>query len=217
MGIYEGVQEIEITGKAGKDGVDGRTPEKGKDYFTDADVQEIVGKIVPLVPKPKDGKDGYTPIKGKDYFDGKDGYTPIKGVDYFDGKDGEKGEKGDNGSPDTAEQIVEKLESLDSHLSYKKLTDTPDLEELFNKAKQASKTVSLKELDDVNTDGATNNQVLKYNSTTQTWLPADDTSGVSGVSWGSITGTLSNQTDLQTALDTKSSKAFAVAMSIALG
>ena len=33
-----------------KDGKDGKTPAKGKDYF-----------------------DGYTPVKGKDYRDGKDG------------------------------------------------------------------------------------------------------------------------------------------------
>lgn len=40
-----------------KDGKDGYTPVKGKDYF--------------------DGQDGYTPKKGIDYFDGKDGRTPI--------------------------------------------------------------------------------------------------------------------------------------------
>ena len=37
------------------------------------------------------------------------------------------------------------------------------------------------------------------------------------VAWGSITGTLSSQTDLQAALDAKTSKAFAVAMAVALG
>ncbi len=40
-----------------KDGTDGYTPVKGKDYF--------------------DGKDGKTPIKNKDYFDGKDGRNPL--------------------------------------------------------------------------------------------------------------------------------------------
>lgn len=34
--------------------------------------------------------------------------------------------------------------------------------------------------------------------------------------WGGITGTLSNQTDLQTALDLKASKSFAIAMAVAL-
>lgn len=41
---------------------------------------------------------------------GNDGYTPVKGVDYFDGKDGENGK---DGSPDTAEQLRDKLETLE--------------------------------------------------------------------------------------------------------
>jgi hypothetical protein len=41
-------------------------------------------------------------------------------------------------------------------------------------------------------------------------------SGAGGVAWGAISGTLSNQTDLQTALNAKASKAFAVAMSVSL-
>ena len=40
--------------------------------------------------------------------------------------------------------------------------------------------------------------------------------GGGGVAWGAITGTLSSQTDLQTALNAKAAKAFAVAMSVAL-
>ena len=81
-----------FAGKAGKNGVDGRdgyTPVKGIDYF-----DGVAGK------DGRDGNDGYTPIKGKDYFDGvngkdgSDGYTPQKGVDYFDGKDGKNGADG---------------------------------------------------------------------------------------------------------------------------
>ena len=37
-----------------------------------------------------------------------------------------------------------------------------------------------------------------------------------GVEWGAITGTLSNQADLQAALDAKASKSFAIAMAVAL-
>lgn len=40
--------------------------------------------------------------------------------------------------------------------------------------------------------------------------------GGGGVAWGAITGTLSSQTDLQSALNVKASKAFAVAMSVSL-
>ena len=56
----------------------------------------------------------------------------------------------------------------------------------------------LGELHDVDTTGATNGQVLKFNGTIWT-AQTDLNSGV----WGSITGTLSSQTDLQTALDGK--------------
>jgi len=56
----------------------------------------------------------------------------------------------------------------------------------------------LGELHDVDTTGATNGQVLKYNGTIWT-AQTDLNSGV----WGSITGTLSSQTDLQSALDGK--------------
>jgi hypothetical protein len=56
----------------------------------------------------------------------------------------------------------------------------------------------LGELHDVDTTGATNGQVLKFNGTIWT-AQTDLNSGV----WGSITGTLSSQTDLQSALDGK--------------
>lgn len=37
-----------------------------------------------------------------------------------------------------------------------------------------STTLRLNDLEDVTTSGVTNNQVLKYDSTTLTWEPADD-------------------------------------------
>ena len=58
----------------------------------------------------------------------------------------------------------------------------------------------LNELHDVSITSPTNGQVLKYNSTTGLWYNGTDSAGVA---WGGITGTLSNQTDLQTALDGK--------------
>lgn len=120
-------------------------------------------------------EDGYTPIKGKDYFDGedgKDGYTPIKGVDYFDG------EKGEQGSPDTPEEIRDKLKSLESgdRLSYDDLDDLPNLDNL---ARFSDPDKSLNDLTDVAIDGATNNQVLKYNASTGIWEPAADAAGTS--------------------------------------
>ncbi len=58
----------------------------------------------------------------------------------------------------------------------------------------------LNELHDVAISSPTNGQVLKYDSATSLWKNATDSAGVA---WGGITGTLSSQTDLQSALDGK--------------
>jgi len=58
----------------------------------------------------------------------------------------------------------------------------------------------LNELHDVKITSASNGQVLKYDSAQGLWVNGTDSSGVA---WGGITGTLSNQTDLQSALDGK--------------
>ena len=60
--------------------------------------------------------------------------------------------------------------------------------------------LELEELHDVLITAPTNGQVLKYNSTSGLWVNGTD---VGGATWGSITGTLSSQTDLQSALDGK--------------
>jgi hypothetical protein len=58
---------------------------------------------------------------------------------------------------------------------------------------------SLDDLVDVSLGALVNNQVLYYNSATGLWQNGT----VSGGVWGTITGTLSNQTDLQNALNAK--------------
>jgi hypothetical protein len=60
----------------------------------------------------------------------------------------------------------------------------------------------LGELHDVLLDDPANGQVLKYDAAQGLWINGTDTSGVA---WGGITGTLSDQTDLQSALDAKQS------------
>ncbi len=77
---------------------DGKTPIKGKDYFTSAEIRQIKKEI--------------TPKKGLHYFTKAEieritkEATPKKGVDYFDGKDGE------NLNPETPIGIRKKLETL---------------------------------------------------------------------------------------------------------
>jgi len=58
----------------------------------------------------------------------------------------------------------------------------------------------LEEASDVDTTGIADGNVLKWDSANSKWIVSSD---LTTTTWGSITGTLSNQTDLQTALDTK--------------
>jgi len=58
----------------------------------------------------------------------------------------------------------------------------------------------LHELHDVAITSPTNGQVLKYDSAQSLWVNGTD---ASGVAWGAITGTLTSQTDLNTALGLK--------------
>src|SRR5690606_27986645 len=62
-------------------------------------------------------------------------------------------------------------------------------------------TGTLVGLSDVNISSPTNGQALVWNSATSKWVNGDVASG--GGTWGSITGVLSNQTDLQAALNGK--------------
>jgi len=61
---------------------------------------------------------------------------------------------------------------------------------------------SIAALADVNTPTPANNEVLTFNSGTGKW-EAQVSPGNSAAIWGNITGTLSNQLDLQSVLDTK--------------
>lgn len=113
----------------GEKGDDGYTPIKGIDYT-----------------------DGYTPIKNVDYFDGIDGYTPVPGVDFEvpdenkiynrllkkipDAIPGKDGIDGKDGSPDTAEQIVEKINTLESVIDPKTIIGYETSDDVIRKIKE---------------------------------------------------------------------------------
>lgn len=61
-------------------------------------------------------------------------------------------------------------------------------------------SLNIEDLNNVSTNAPTTNQVLQYNGTE--WVNANNVSS-SSTSWGSITGTLTTQTDLNTALNLK--------------
>ena len=98
------------------DSLNGYTPERGVDYWTDADQQRLdnyidqaqanaeatagdraaVEELADAFPAAAEAavNAGLAAAKASGEFDGKDGYTPVKGVDYFDGKDGKTPIKG---------------------------------------------------------------------------------------------------------------------------
>jgi len=167
---------------------DGKTPTTG----------ELLDLIIPLIPEPEKGEDGKD---GKDYIltdQDKDEIVSKIEVPIVE-KVIEKTEIiKEVAMKDTAEDIIKKVDKLDETFDYSKLKNKPNLKQLEEKIqtvynKQSSKTVSLAELDDVNLTGLTKTDG-KYDL---------GSGGGGGGTWGSITGTLSNQTDLQTALDAK--------------
>ena len=97
----------------GKDGEDGYTPVKGKDYYTPEEIKEIKKEVTPVKGKDYfDGKDGKNGRDGKDGKDGARGLRGLSGKDGKDGRNGKDGKDGKDGSPDTPYEIRDKLSSL---------------------------------------------------------------------------------------------------------
>lgn len=146
----------------------------------------------------------------------------VKNVSLTPGPKGDKGDKGDagdtvvgppgkDGSPDTAEDIRNKLELLsgDERLDrayIRGLEGLPTPQEFADVKRiaqsnatslpQTTSFINGKRAKNINFTGAT----VGYSGDT---AEVTITGGGGGGTWGSITGTLSAQTDLQTALDTK--------------
>lgn len=70
------------------EGPPGKTPEKGKDYFTDEEIAAFLNQVT-----PKKGEDYFTAQEIKAF---REAATPKKGVDYRDGKDGVDGVDGED-------------------------------------------------------------------------------------------------------------------------
>lgn len=78
-------------------------------------------------------------------------------------------------------------------------TVAPSQNAVFDALSGKANSSHVHPLTDLTQSGATTGQVPKWNGSA--WAPADEAGG--GGTWGSITGTLSDQTDLQTILDGK--------------
>jgi hypothetical protein len=116
---------------------------------------------------------------------GRDGMDGLHGLDGVNGQNGLDGKDGKDGSPDTRTQIVEKINTgkeNDLKIERKQIEGLDN----FVEQKNLDRAISIL---DQRTQFLINKRATSTNS--------------GGGTWGSITGTLSDQTDLQSALDAK--------------
>lgn len=176
---------IDINTLATLQGEDGRTPERGVDYMTQEDIDALEAFI--LSKMPREDIDFLTIATTEAFIRAEIAKIPrIKGDK---GDRGPKGEDGKDGSPDSGADILKKLRGLGKNQGLK-MSDVRGLEnriKLYNAG--LDELVELREKID--------NQIVAV-STNQ-----GGGSVPSAVAWGDITGTLANQTDLQTALNAK--------------
>lgn len=147
-------------GEQGIPGKDGKTPVKGVDYFTDAEITEIKDEIAEKVQvgaKGEDGKsayqialdegfegseadwlaslkgtDGRNGIDGINGTNGKDGKTPVKGVDYFTTAEINEIEEGAAAKVDLSNYAkTADLSAVATSGSYNDLSDKPSIPEPY--------------------------------------------------------------------------------------
>lgn len=171
-----GAELVTIKGQKGDKGDKGDKGEKG---------DSITG------PQGPTGKDSTVPgPKGPIGLTGKDGKNGKDGTNGLNGKDGKNGKDGNNGSPDSPADIVSKLQTVK-----KAWLNIDAIDGDFNKKiRQIIHTGGATGVTEAPIDG---NQYARKNGG---W---EEVVASGGSAWGDITGTLSNQTDLQSALDAK--------------
>jgi hypothetical protein len=172
----------------------GDTGEKG-----DTGEQGSTGPVGPQGLQGEAGEQGPQGGKGDRGIDGLRGIQGERGEQGFKGDKGDKGDPGKDGTEIASEDIISKISGK---FSYDNLKDLPHFSAYGGPS-------YLRELPDVNVTGILNGQALKWDKPTSTWIPFTPSGGGAGT-WGSITGTLSDQTDLQTALNAKLTKNSAI-------
>ena len=135
----------------------------------------------------------------KSKLDIKDGKDGTNGLDGKKGSDGQNGLPGANGSPDTPLEVKAKL--LEVGLDYEEIQNTPNIQKIIEISKQSSRDYNLIELKDVNIQTPTNNQVLKYNSTTGLWENGTASGGITNITGFLAAGTYTTLSGTGTLLD----------------
>lgn len=173
-----------------KQGKDGKTPKAGVDYLSRKQQEKMISRLVSELPTIK-GKDAEVSNEEIDNIADRvyDALFPQLPVAL------------------TSEELRDRLELLTGK-DRLEISAINGLEERLQKTKKGGTTALiaryLNQIGDVNVKGANNGQSLVYDAVTKTWTPQTITgSGGGGGTWGSIIGTLSDQTDLQNALDAK--------------
>lgn len=118
----------------GKDGVDGTTPIRGKDYMTKADLRAIQAYVLSL--QPKLGVDIATKAQTMAAVKKMVGNIPVPKA-----KPGKPGAPGKNGSPDTGVQILGKIRKVPKGKGLK-ISDTEGLVAKLNSLTKLSDKVS---------------------------------------------------------------------------
>lgn len=230
--ILKGLQQHR--GQDGDDGVSivkvaGRV--EGKDAvftFTKSDESEDTFTIKDFMPK-----DGYSPVKGKDYFDGKDGLSAT--VSIGEVSVGDKPEIKNVGTEQTAilDIVLPKAQKGEKGDSIRgKAGENGQDGRTFKWRGAYSAGIPYKKDDVIEFNGssyiAVNDNTNRNPTDVSYWnLMAQkgrdgvsrgggsgSSSGGSGATWGGITGTLSNQTDLQIKLEEIENNAIAYAVAL---
>jgi hypothetical protein len=165
-------------GEPGRDGVDGKDGKDGVD-----------GKDGKDGAKGDKGDPGIDGLNGLDGVDGKDGKNGKHGRNGIDGKDGLKGDKGDQGPRGFDGERGLKGEKGEK--------GEPGEPAQSGKGSGGILTFGRRGVPRGGTDGQVLTKVGGQDYSTA-WGSAGG-----GGAWGDITGTLSDQTDLQAALDAK--------------
>jgi len=171
-----------VQGERGLRGLQGERGPKGDRGPRGYDGKD--GKMGPIGPQGKPGKDGRNGKDGKDGRDGKDGKRGQRGPKGEKGDKGDRGPIGPQGPPGTGGGgSVNRYRFLGG-------TADPNSREGFADDKYINYT---------------SKEIFYRSDITDNWtsLGTLGAGGGGGGTWGSITGTLSDQTDLQDALDLK--------------
>ncbi len=119
-----------VKGDKGDQGETGYVPQKGKDYFTDKEIEAMVYVT----------SKNATPLKGKDYFTdseiegiikrtAKEAVNYVKRLNLQDGRDGK------DGATDSPEEVVNKVNSAKIKIDSKSIDGLPTLEALVKALK----------------------------------------------------------------------------------